>query len=128
MAQEQLFYDSIEDAIGSVILELGGFKRVAHKLWPSLKLETAYARLKNCLNEEKDEKLSPGELLLIMVWASAIGCYVLQRYIGEETHCEFRPVAPRDQYGELQKQFIASVAVSRELAERLERLSEKVST
>lgn len=66
MASEHLFYDSPEDAISAAIQDSGKtFKEVAAHIWPALKLDTAYARLKNCLNVEKDEKLSFGEIILI---------------------------------------------------------------
>ncbi len=64
--QEQLFYDSAEKAIDNAILQSGkGFKAVAGALWPSLKDDTAYARLKNCLRDDKPEKLTLDEIIFI---------------------------------------------------------------
>lgn len=66
MAQEHLWYDTPEDSISDAIKDSGKtFKEVANVLWPSLKMDTAYARLKACLNPDKDEKLSFAEIILI---------------------------------------------------------------
>ena len=66
MSQQHLWYDTPEDAISDAIKDSGkSFKEIACELWPSLKMETAYARLKACLNTDKDEKLSFAEIILI---------------------------------------------------------------
>jgi len=66
MTQENLWYDTAEDSISDAIKGSGKtFKEVAVMLWPSLKMETAYARLKAALNPDKDEKLSFAEIVLI---------------------------------------------------------------
>src|SRR5688500_2959577 len=48
MTQTKLFYDSVDDAIATTIMAIGGYKKVAVELWPSMKMESAYARLKAC--------------------------------------------------------------------------------
>lgn len=65
-AQEHLWYDTDTDAINAAIHASGKtFKQVASALWPSMKMDSAYARLKNCLNADKDEKLSFAEVIFI---------------------------------------------------------------
>lgn len=65
-AQEHLWYDTDADAINAAIHASGKtFKQVASALWPSMKMDSAYARLKNCLNPDKDEKLSFAEVIYI---------------------------------------------------------------
>lgn len=51
-------HDSEDDIWEAAIMHLGGYKSVATWLWKNLKQETAYARLKNCFREDKDERLS----------------------------------------------------------------------
>lgn len=64
--QTPLWYDTDADAINSAITSSGKtFKQVAAALWPSMKMDSAYARLKNCLNPTKDEKLSFSEVIFI---------------------------------------------------------------
>lgn len=65
-AQEHLWYDTDADAINAAIHASGKtFEQVASALWPSMKMSSAYARLKNCLRSDKDEKLSFAEVIFI---------------------------------------------------------------
>lgn len=64
--QAPLWYDTDAEAINAAITSSGKtFKQVAVALWPAMKMDSAYARLKNCLNDSKDEKLSFSEVILI---------------------------------------------------------------
>lgn len=67
MSQEKLFY---EDEFEALQLMISGsersFKEVASYLFPHLKPESGYARLKACLNPEKDERLTFGQILAAM--------------------------------------------------------------
>lgn len=67
MSQQKLFY---EDEFEALQLMISGsersFKEVASYLFPHLKPESAYARLKACLNPEKDERLTFGQILAAM--------------------------------------------------------------
>lgn len=67
MSQQKLFY---EDEFEALQLMISGsersFKEVASYLFPHLKPESAYARLKACLNPEKDERLTFCQILAAM--------------------------------------------------------------
>jgi hypothetical protein len=67
MSQQKLFY---EDEFEALQLMISGsersFKEVASYLFPHLKPESGYARLKACLNPEKDERLTFGQILAAM--------------------------------------------------------------
>lgn len=67
MSQQKLFY---EDEFEALQLMISGsersFNEVASYLFPHLKPESAYARLKACLNPEKDERLTFGQILAAM--------------------------------------------------------------
>jgi hypothetical protein len=119
--QIPLYHDSINDALGTCILALGGWKEVAGMLWPVLsreKPQTAYTRLKHCVNDGKDEKLSPDELSFIGEKARAVGCYALQDYLALRWQCEFKPLAP----GEAKKR--AKKALRKSLLDQLARLDD----
>lgn len=100
MQQEQLFYDSAEEAVNAAIVKSGlKPKEVAVELWPAMKMDSAYARLKNALNPDKHEKLTLDEIIHI--------CRVAQRfdplfYMADEL-CHTRPIlrAPKDEGAEL---------------------------
>lgn len=97
--QVPLWYDSIEDAIGTSILALGGAKKVAEMLWPVLarsKPQTAYTRLKHCLNGDKAEKLDPDEVITIARAAAAIGEHSIMQYHARECGYEIVPLSPTE--------------------------------
>lgn len=91
--QVALWHDSIEDAIGTSIHALGGAKKVAELLWPVQarnKPQTAYTRLRHCLNPDKPEKLDPDEVLTIMRAGRAIGENSILQYIAREVGYEIK--------------------------------------
>ena len=66
--QQELFHESFENALQATIEGIGGFKKVSIELWPGKTPDSAYAHLKNCLREDKGEKLSLSELITITKW------------------------------------------------------------
>jgi hypothetical protein len=65
--QPKLFYDDEYDAFARMIADSGRpFKDVAAFLFPHLGDRSAYARLKNCLNPDRDEHLTFGQVLAVM--------------------------------------------------------------
>jgi hypothetical protein len=123
--QEALFYETACDAIAACVVAAGGFKRVASTLWPSSKPESAYARLKACLDDGKAEKLTAEEIIGIAKLAKEQGCHAWAQFIGAELGYEIRPMDPADEATDLQNKFIEAVRLSSQIAERLERLGVK---
>lgn len=120
MKQKPLFYDDWRDALRTAIQASGKeVKQVAHHLWPSMKMDSAAAKLRNCLSENGDEKLAVGEAIEIMRFC---GEYDLLYHIADETHHD-RPAqrAPEDAQAELQRAFIRSVEEQKRLLEQLQR-------
>lgn len=74
--QIDLVSDDQDDAWDATIRFLGGYKKVACNLWPHLKQETAYNRLKHCFNDDKDERLSFNDAKRILQWARDAGCHL----------------------------------------------------
>lgn len=69
--QEKLFYDDEFEALALMVSNSErSFKEVAMYLFPHLKPESAYARLKACLNPEKDERLTFGQILAAMTFCN----------------------------------------------------------
>ncbi|RDH86387.1 MAG: hypothetical protein DIZ78_09465 [endosymbiont of Escarpia spicata] len=100
MEQEQFWYDSAEEAVNAAILKSGKKpKAVAVELWPHMKMDSAYARLKNSLRDDKDEKLTLDEIIHICrVTASYDPLY----YMAEElSHSRPQFRAPNDQEADL---------------------------
>lgn len=118
--QPALFYETAADALGSCIQAAGGFKRVAGQLWPSMKAESAYARLKACLDDAKHERLSPDEIIGIAKMAREQGCHAWAQFVATELGYA-APVAldPEDERAALQREFVDGVARLEALARRL---------
>lgn len=118
MKQKPLFYDDWREALAACIQDSGKeWKQVANHLWPSMKMDSAYAKLKNCLKNDGDEKLGVGEALEIMRFC---GEFDLLYHLADETSHD-RPAtrAPRDQEAELQREYIR-------MAERMLKLHEQM--
>ena len=96
MKDQPLFYDSMEDAINSMVLNCElPFKTVATQMWPAKKMDTAYAQLKAVVNPDKPEKLDLDEIARL---CKITGRYDALFYLCDETH-HARPVlrAPEDE-------------------------------
>lgn len=106
--QGVLFHDSIEDAIGSCIIALGGHGKVGGWLYPSLG-SRAEARVRSNLNPERDHKFSPEEVELIGRKARDIGCYALQEYLALKWNCEFTPLEPAEAKKRIKKQRVSAL-------------------
>jgi hypothetical protein len=92
--QIALFHDSVYAALQTAINAIGGSKRVAAELWPTLSPDVAYNRLRHALQEDRPEKLAPNEVLHIARRAAAVGCHAIVDYIGQECAYEIRPLDP----------------------------------
>jgi len=67
MNSGRLFYEDEFDALQAMIGESGkGFKACALHLWPEMKAESAYAKLKDCVDPKGSEKLKFSQVLLLM--------------------------------------------------------------
>lgn len=121
--QTELFHESEEDALGATIHAIGGFKQVAHELWPTMKLATAYSRLKACLDETKNEKLALGEITIIVRKGREAGVDYYPRYLNADTG--FKPPEisePEDEQAALQREFITATKQMDIIMKRFERL------
>jgi hypothetical protein len=95
--QDQLFYDSENDALRSCIAAAGGTKFVAHALWPPMKIETAAARLNACLDSDKYEKLTFAEIIAIGRMGRDKHCHALMHYLGAELAYDVKPLSAKDE-------------------------------
>ena len=67
MQDGKLFYEDEFEALALMISSSDKtLKDVAQFLFPHLKMESSYARLKACLNPEKDERLTFGQIVAAM--------------------------------------------------------------
>ena len=92
----KLFYDDEFDAIASAIGASGKpFKEVANFMFPDMKTESAYARLKDCCNPTGSQRLSFGQVMRLMDYCE---CYDPLYHACDETlHARPDRKAPEDE-------------------------------
>lgn len=102
----KLFYDDENDAVAQMIANSPRtFKECAAFLFPHLKPESQYARLKNCVRSDKpDEKLSFGQIIALGKYCEA---YDALYFMADELEHD-RPVkrAPEDELTKLLREYL----------------------
>jgi len=122
-AQDDLFYESLNDALSALIDALGGKKKVAGLLWPTEPITTAHDRLRACLNEGRREHFHPNDVVTLIRMGRDAGCHSVLRFICQ--YCGYAdpvPLEPRDEIAALQREFILSVKRQQQLADKIERV------
>jgi hypothetical protein len=120
-----LFQD-MNDAPTASVHALGGFKDVGVALRPELagRPQTAAQWLRDCFNPEKREKLSPEQLMHLLRLAREGNYHAAKHWIdGETGYAAADPLDPRDELADLQRQFIEAVHISRDIADKIDRLA-----
>ena len=118
--QESMFYECANDALSTCIQSAGGWKHVAGSLWPAMKPESAYARLKACMDDGAREKLTADEIIGIAKLAREKGCHAWAQFNNQELgYAPPVPVDPQDVQDDLMRQFIAAVKVADQISKRL---------
>jgi hypothetical protein len=121
MESYRLFYEDHQHAIQSAIDNNARgltFKQVACEVYPHLKPESSYARLKAIVNPEKDEKADLQEIRQV--------CLVCARFEPLFWLCDVtdhaRPAkrAPEDRQAQLIEEFNRSVQVLQKLATQIQ--------
>ena len=119
---------SIEDALKSVSRALGGHKAVGHKLRPELDPDAAGRWWLDCINPERAEKLSLGQLMLVLRWAHDAGCHDGMDFIARDCgYVEPQPITPEDEADDLMREFIAATKLQASNVAKLERLANSAS-
>lgn len=123
MPQSALFFESLTDAIKEAVRLCGGTKVVACQLWPEKSPDAAGRAMADCLNENRDARLSPDQLLLVAKLARNRGCHSIMSFMTQESgYAPPVPIEPADEAAELQRQYIESTRALMKMAERIERL------
>lgn len=119
MQQEQLWHDTIFDALGAAVQAAGGVKKVAGSLWPTLDSTSAQARLRAGLNPDHAQKLCLQEKMMIQRLAKDAGDNSVMEF--EARHLGYEVVALSS--GETKKR--ARRARKLALLEELKRLEDE---
>lgn len=117
------FFEDVNEALRDAIKALGGNKKVGPVLWPELAMEAAANRLRDCLNPERREKLSPEQFMLILRLARQSGHHSVMQYLAFDAGYEApRPVLVEDQEAQLQRSFVDAVDKLTKIQEQLNRV------
>ena len=119
--QQKLFYDDEYEALNLMVSNSQkSAKELAAYLFPHLKAESAYARLKACLNPEKDERLTFGQIIAAMNFCA---CYEPLMYACDETlHARPDRKAPEDEEVKLVEAINSAATVLNRAMQQLEHL------
>jgi hypothetical protein len=121
--QIPLIVDTLNDAVRDTARALG-VKKIAKELWPSKGEEAAARYLNDCLNPEREQKLSGEEILHIARRGREMGVYLITAFINSDTGFQPPvPIEPDDEKAELQRRYIASVEEQKKLTARMERFA-----
>lgn len=124
MAQANLFYEDEYEALNLMISHgCRTAKELAGYLFPHLKIDSAYARLKSCLNPERDERLTFGQIIASMNYC---GCYEPLMYACDETlHARPDRKAVEDEQVRLVEAINSAASVLNRATRALENLQQK---
>lgn len=115
--------EDIYDALSAVVNETGGWKTVAAELWPAMKLTSANTRLRNCLTAESGEKLAPHEIVWLLKRGYEQGYHRAMEFLADEIGYERpAPLVKEDEKARLQREFIKSVEIQKQILVQLEKL------
>lgn len=119
------FFETLNDALKEAVRAAGGNKPVGAKLWPELPLETAANRLRDCLNPDRRDKLSPEQAQLILRLACEAGYHgAMAYYCYGASYDAPTPTTPDQQHDELQRQFVAAVDGLALIQDRMRKLQQ----
>lgn len=99
--------DTLNTAIIECVKAIGGSKKVGCKLWPEKMPDQAQRHMLDCLNEDRPQRLTPEQLLVILKMARDCGyhggvAFVLNSLGYAPTH----PVEPKDEAADLMRQIV----------------------
>lgn len=121
----KLFYDDEYDALAQTIANSSRpFKHCAAFLYPHLKPESQYARLKACLNSDKDERLSFGQIIALCKYCE---CFDALYFMADElAHARPERRTPEDEFAILQREYIDAVNRLAALAPKIEQAQSRL--
>ncbi len=117
----ELFYEDEHHALRATIENGKGYKASAAHLWPDMKPETRYAKLKHAVADQHGEHLRFSQVVELMKFNDRNDVLA---YVCDETGYE-RPTKRKveDERDELMRAWLHGLEVQKQIAARLERLS-----
>lgn len=119
--QTKLFYEDEHEALQLMVSSSGkSIKEIACFLWPDMKPESAYAKLKACLNPKGDEQFKFGQVIALAKFCNSYEA--LQYFCDETMHARPDRKAPEDDMVKLSETIQGAADVLAKATAALERL------
>jgi hypothetical protein len=116
------FFEDINDALVALVTAIGGYKKVGPLMRPELPIDQAAGWLRDCLNAQRREKLSPEQVVLLLRLGREAGYHAALNFLAFATGYKAQPVDPESQEAQLQERFIEAVQGLTAIQSQLERL------
>lgn len=120
METAPLFYDDEHHALRAVIEQGKGYKKTAAHLWPGMKPESAYSKLKHAVAGTNGEHLRFGEIREVMVFNERFDA--LLWLCDECSHSRPALIAPADEEARLANTIANATQVLSRALSQLERV------
>lgn len=118
-------FETLNDALKEAVRAAGGNKVVGAKLWPELPLDAAANRLRDSLNPDRRDKLSPEQAQLVLRLACEADYHGAMAYwCFGASYDTPHPTTPDQQNDELQRQFVAAVEGLAVIQDRMRKLQQ----
>lgn len=115
--------ETVNDVLIECVRAMGGSKAVGPRLWPELMVDKAQRKLLDCLNPDRDHKLSPEQAQTVLRWARDAGYHDgWAAWCGLTGYHASEPVTPIDERAELQRQVQGLTKTMQDLLARFERV------
>lgn len=128
MDQPYLWHDTLEEAFQDVVSALGGPKKAAALLWPSLFKRSpndAARKLSHCLDHERAEKLSFDEILLLGEKGREVNCHTIMHFLAKYWgYQDPMPLDPKTENEKLMDEYIKAVAKQEQLVKQMQQMSQ----
>lgn len=116
-------FETTTEALISCVKAAGGSKQVGARVFPEKTIEQAQRHLLACLNDDRPERLTPDQVLLVARLARDVGCHAYAEHVADSlSYADPVPVEPRDEADELRRQFIESTRSLAAMADKIEAL------
>lgn len=125
--QTKLFYEDSHEALQLMVSNSGKtIKEIAAFLWPEMKPESAYAKLKACLNPKGDENFRFEQVIALMRFCNS---YEPLEYICDETmHARPDRKAPEDDIVKLSETIQSAADVLAKATAALDRIQTQTAS
>lgn len=108
MHQFELVYNDIYSALRGLVSACGGSKVVGVALWPAKGVEKGASWLDDCLNTDRQAKLSLEEFIHLLLIGREKGFHSAKHYLDDCTHYErSQPVEPETELTKLLREYLA---------------------